>query len=201
MISDHWVSVSGDQFDFGPLLSTMLIKDWRIVVRHIDVTRYLHLFTIFDIQFSVTPLFLSRTRRPTHNSLRALTVRRCHRHGLRHDDFDLWILSRGMVWSHADHREGIHWCPAHQCHLCGAYPLAISDLHTFPIINSVAPISVFWLNISLIRKEKVCFTTIKGWCWVASSWPSSWHVFNRHDIVLEGRYLRRARAHPVLLLL
>ncbi|XP_044946528.1 thylakoid lumenal 15.0 kDa protein 2, chloroplastic-like isoform X4 [Hordeum vulgare subsp. vulgare] len=24
-----------------------------------------------------------------------------------------------MVWSHADHREGIHWCPAHQCHLCG----------------------------------------------------------------------------------
>ncbi|XP_044946526.1 thylakoid lumenal 15.0 kDa protein 2, chloroplastic-like isoform X2 [Hordeum vulgare subsp. vulgare] len=30
-----------------------------------------------------------------------------------------------MVWSHADHREGIHWCPAHQCHLCGAYPLAI----------------------------------------------------------------------------
>ncbi|XP_044946527.1 thylakoid lumenal 15.0 kDa protein 2, chloroplastic-like isoform X3 [Hordeum vulgare subsp. vulgare] len=23
-----------------------------------------------------------------------------------------------MVWSHADHREGIHWCPAHQCHLC-----------------------------------------------------------------------------------
>lgn len=65
-------------------------------MRHIDVTRYLHLFTIFDIQFSVTPLFLSRTRRPTHNSLRALTVRRCHRHGLRHDDFDLWILSG--VW-------------------------------------------------------------------------------------------------------
>ncbi|XP_044945912.1 uncharacterized protein LOC123395055 isoform X3 [Hordeum vulgare subsp. vulgare] len=28
-------------------------------------------------------------------------------------------ISRGMVWSHADHREGIHWCPAHQCHLCG----------------------------------------------------------------------------------
>lgn len=88
-------------------------------MRHIDVTRYLHLFTIFNTQFSVTPLFLNRTRRPTHNSLKALTVRRCHRHGLRHNDFDLWILSRGMVWSHADHREGIHWCPAHQCHLCG----------------------------------------------------------------------------------
>lgn len=44
-------------------------------------------------------------------------------HGHRHDASILWLFSGGMVWSQGDHREGIHWCPGHECCLCGAYPL------------------------------------------------------------------------------